>query len=870
MKPFPKKYKHTDAETQWQARWAEDDAFKWSPDAPAETDYVIDTPPPTVSGTLHVGHVYSYTQADIMARYMRMSGRNVLYPIGWDDNGLPTERLVEKVKKVRGGNMSREEFVALCKEVIPPYEDEFRNLFSRLALSVDWSREYQTISDESRKVSQLSFLDLYRKGLLERRLEPTLWDPADRTAIAQAEVEEIEREGKLNQIPFEIEGGELEPAIIATSRPELIGACGGLMIHPEHPRAKELVGKNAISPLYGVPIPIYAEDTVDPEKGTGIVMCCTFGDVTDIQWYRKHKLPLRVVIDEAGKMKSDLAIGSEGWPSKDVEAAQAIITQLAGLKAEKAKEAILEILKERGLILKQDVTHQVVPVAERSGAPLEIIVTPQWFIKTLDYKDQILEKAREITWRPEYMRQRLESWVEGLKWDWGISRQRHFGVSIPVWYSKRPGEEGKIIVPSPDQLPVDPTSDLPEGYSADDVIGEKDVLDTWATSSVSPQLVTRTVSEDLGKDYETHKRLFPMAMRPQAHEIIRTWAFYTIVKALHHGQSVPWNNISISGWCLASDGSKMSKSKGNVIDPIKLLDEYGSDVVRYWTGTSRLGHDTALSPNTLAQGKRLVTKLWNAIKLAHMAWEQVPEGALAQPSTVKADFAAGLISHPMDQWMLGHLSETVAKATEAFEKYEYAQALRHVEDFFWRIHCDNYLEIVKRRTRFEGVPDAEQTSALYALFHASATITKLFAPFMPFVTETLHDVLWGEGDNAIATIHARGSWPKAEDFIAPDTFRREGDNFVSILAAGRKVKSELQVSMKAPVEVMEVAGLRDSDPNESLARVMGDTALDMEAVMSTQTIVWAHPLSEGLPRAASPDNDFEVALKMAPQEPKSE
>ncbi|MEO1039142.1 MAG: valine--tRNA ligase [Pseudomonadota bacterium] len=853
MKAFPKRYKPKDAEAACMGRWADDDAFRWDEAAPAGDDYVIDTPPPTVSGTLHVGHVYSYTQADIMARYMRMSGRNVLYPIGWDDNGLPTERLVEKVKKVRGGTMAREEFVALCREVIPDYEQQFRDLFTRLALSVDWSREYQTISDESRTVSQLSFIDLYRKGLLERRLEPTLWDPADRTAIAQAEVEETEREGKLNYIPFEIEGGGLEPAVIATTRPELIGACGGLMIHPEHPRAAELIGKRAISPLYSVPVEIYAEDTVDPEKGTGIVMCCTFGDVTDIQWFRTHKLPLRLVIDQAGKMKDALDIGSEDWPSLNADEAQATIEALAGLKAAKAKEAILELLQARGLILKQEATHQVVPIAERSGAPLEIIVTPQWFIRTLDFRDQILAKGREITWRPEYMRQRFESWVEGLKWDWSISRQRHFGVPLPVWYSMREGEEGKILVADPARLPVDPTVDLPEGYAEDEVERERDVMDTWATSSVTPQLVTRTISDELGLDQAAHERLFPMSLRPQAHEIIRTWAFYTIVKALHHQNDVPWRDIAISGWCLAGDGQKMSKSKGNVIDPIKLLDDYGSDVVRYWTGTSRLGHDTVLSQNTLQQGKRLVTKLWNAVKLAHMALEQ----AEIAPVSPKADIEAGIITHPLDQWLLGRLSDTVAKAGEAFENYEYANALRVTEDFFWRTYCDNYLEIVKRRSRFEGAPDDEQRSALHTLYHASDAMIRLFAPFMPYVTDTLHDLLNAGEDESAPTVHRRGSWPDRTVQAEAGLFESEGEAFVAVLSAARKVKSELQVSMKAPVARLTVTAKA-----ESLADLIGDTAHDLQAVTSSEAVELGKA-PEDAPNAMSADEAITVTLKMA-------
>ncbi|MCQ8783638.1 valine--tRNA ligase [Mangrovibrevibacter kandeliae] len=857
MKDFPSKYDQAAVETGWRKAWASDDAFRWDASLPAELDYVIDTPPPTVSGTLHVGHVYSYTQADIMARFMRMSGRNVLYPIGWDDNGLPTERLVEKVKKVRGGTMSREEFVALCREVIPQYEDQFRDLFGRLALSVDWSREYQTISDESRTISQMSFLDLYKKGLLERRLEPTLWDPADRTAIAQAEVDEIEREGTLNEVAFAIEGGG--EAIIATTRPELIGGCGALMIHPDHPRAGELVGKRAISPLYGVPVPIIADAKVDPEKGTGIVMCCTFGDVTDIHWWRTHGLPLRLVIDQAGKMKESLPLGSAEWPSVDAEAAHAVVEALQGLKVEKAREAVLAMLAERGVLRERHKTRQVVPVAERSGAPLEIIVTPQWFIRTLDFKDQLIEKGRELVWRPDYMRQRYESWVEGLKWDWSISRQRHFGVPLPVWYSRRPGEEGTIIVPTAAELPVDPSRDLPAGYTADEVIPEMDVMDTWATSSVTPQFVSRTISDEFSLDEGAHKRLFPMAMRPQAHEIIRTWAFYTIVKALHHQGELPWKSISISGWCLASDGAKMSKSKGNVIDPIKLLDEYGTDAVRYWTGTSRLGNDTVLAPNTLKQGKRLVTKLWNAARLAHLPLAANP----ITPSTARADIEAGVIAHPLDRWLLGELAATIEAATVAFEAYEYAQALREIEGFFWKTYCDNYLELVKRRTRFEGAPDAEQVSALHTLHHATTTLIRLFSPFLPYVCETLADLFRGEGDG-FATVHARGNWPLAADYPEAGLDGETGALVLEIVGGVRKAKSDLGVSLVAPVERLVVSPAGEGTSLGALRDAVEAARADIEELAKAPGVTVEESAPADLASALSPDERVRVSLTLGP------
>ena len=850
MTIFDQRYDFKKYEHRLRASWLTNPAYTWDVSLPPEIDYVIDTPPPTVSGTLHVGHVYSYTQADIIARFWRMRGRNVLYPIGWDDNGLPTERLVEKVKKVRGGSMAREEFVALCRQVIPEYEDQFRHLFSRLGLSVDWSREYQTISDESRAISQLSFLDLFDKGLLERRLEPTLWDPADRTAIAQAEVEELEQVGRLNTLAFALEdGGELE---IATTRPELLGACAAVMIHPSHPRAGELTRTRAITPLYGALVPVIVDESVDPEKGTGVVMCCTFGDVTDITWWKTHKLPLRIVIDEGGKMLSSISIGNESWPVIDAAAAQATVAALADQKVRQARDLIFDMLRSGGFVRSQVETKQVIPIAERSGMPLEIIVTPQWIIKTLDYKEKLIEKGREINWHPAHMRQRFESWVAGLRWDWSISRQRHFGVPLPVWYSKRSGEEGRILLPKAAQLPVDPLLDVPDGYTADEVTPERDVLDTWATSSVSPQLLTRSVSPQKGLDPGLHERIFPMTMRPQAHEIIRTWAFYTIVKALHHEDRVPWREICVSGWCLASDGSKMSKSKGNIIDPVRLLDEHGADVLRYWTGTSRLGNDTSLSPNTLNQGKRLVTKLWNACKLAETALS----GNKPQASSPRADIDAGIISHPLDLWLMGALSGTVQTATASFESYDYAGALRATEDFFWSDLCDNYLELVKYRLReVEGVPSAEHTSAQHTLLHAIRVTLRLFAPFMPYVTEAIAPVFALPGDSDLG-IHARGTWPRGEELPEPGIRRELGRATIEAVSAMRKLKSSLDASVRAAVETMYIWG--EPEASDCLRAV----SRDLLEVSSAEQLTFGRPPSP-LPETSTSSGAFSVALKMA-------
>jgi valyl-tRNA synthetase len=856
MSIFDQNYDSRAAEAQLQGAWKVSKDYHWDENLSPELDYVIDTPPPTVSGTLHVGHIYSYTQADVIARYFRMSGRNVLYPIGWDDNGLPTERLVEKVKKVRGGEMSREQFVDLCRAVIPEYEDQFRALFSRLALSVDWSREYQTISDESRAISQLSFLDLYAKGKLERRLEPTLWDAADRTAIAQAEVDEMERTGLLNTLAFKLEGGAVVE--VATTRPELLAGCGALMIHPDHPRAAELIGQTAISPLYKVLVPIIADEHVDPEKGTGVVMCCTFGDVTDIQWWRTHKLPLRLVIDQAGRMRDILGIGAADWPSTDPAAAAEVTAKLAGLKIAQARTVILELLSQSGDLRGQAETNQIIPIAERSRAPLEIVVTAQWFIATLAYKDQLIEKGREIDWRPEHMRQRYESWVNGLKWDWAISRQRHFGVPLPVWYSKRAGEEGKILLPTAAQLPVDPLKDLPIGYSADEVEPERDVLDTWATSSVSPQLVTRSIAPDNGYQPELHQRLFPMSIRPQAHEIIRTWAFYTIVKALHHQQDVPWKTICISGWCLASDGSKMSKSRGNVIDPIKLLDEYGTDVVRYWTSTSKLGNDTVLSPNTLKQGKRLVTKLWNAAKLASSAIGSNAAGA----NTPLADIESGVICHPLDKWILAELADTVRKATASFEEYEYAAAVRVIEEFFWSAYCDNYIEFVKFRTRQDSSAEEYlQISAKLTLFHCTRIIIRLFAPFLPYLTETLAPQFSLPGDRT-KSVHARGSWPVLDDLPAPGVNADIGKAFLAAISAMRKTKASLDVSMRARVSKIYLRPATEATNPPDFKALLEALVKDLMEVSSAEQLEFGMGL-QNLPRARDQNELVEVALQMA-------
>ncbi len=799
-----------------------------------------------------MGHVYSYTQTDVIARFQRMLGRNVFYPMGFDDNGLPTERLVEKQRKIRATDMSREEFIRICHEEVQNAEQDFRNLFRGIGLSVDWRLEYQTISPLPRRISQLSVIDMFEKGHLYRQAQPSLWDPVDRTALAQAEIAEKEMPGTLWQIPFDVEGGGV--AEIATTRPELLGACAALMIHPEHPRAKELVGRNVITPLFRVPVPVIADERVDPEKGTGMVMCCTFGDTTDIEWWREHKLPLRVIVTREGRLSDMAGIGGEGWPTLDRASADAAIAALTGLKINAAREKIVELLKAADRITGSTAVTRMVPCADRSGAPLEILETPQWFVRVLDKKAALIAKGREIAWYPAPMRQRFEIWTENLKWDWCISRQRYFGVPFPFWYSKRPGEEGKILVAHPDDLPVNPLSDLPRGYSRDEVDPDPDVMDTWATSSVSPQINSQNLSRQWAADPDRHAKLFPADLRPQAHEIIRTWAFYTILKSLLHEDSIPWKNVAISGWALASDGSKQSKSKGNAVGPRDLLAKYGADVVRYWTATSRLGLDTVLSEDVLKVGKRLQTKLWNAARFAMLQLGDFTE----TPTSPAADVASGIITAAFDRWVLSRLARTVRLATEKYQAYEYAEAMELIERFFWSDLCDNYLELVKGRSYGEIGDAAGRRSARYTLWHCLETVLRLLAPVMSHLSEELYQAHFPARFAALGSIHARGTWPKLEDQASDEAAEATGAVGIAVLAAVRKVKSERKLSIKTPISALHLVRAEASAPG--IAILLDDLAHTLTAA---QMIL----LDEGdVPgdAIATEDGTYRLAVEMAP------
>lgn len=795
MKELQKKYNFLDTEKKWQEYWQKNRIFSFSKDDDGvENIYSIDTPPPHVSGVLHMGHVFGYSQMDIIARFQRMSGKNVFFPVGYDDNGLPSERYVEKKIGKKSKEMERSEFVEICDREIRDAEQMIRDLFIRASYSFDFDEEYRTVSKRSSAVSQMSFLDLYNKGLVYRKEEPVIWDVVDQTALAQSELEDKDIESQMNYLKFTTTSGrEVE---IMTTRPELLPACVAVMCHTDD--ANKFAGEGIITPL-GVKVPIIADDRVDKEKGTGLVMCCTFGDQTDIEWWRKYNLDLKIIINEVGRI--DLAKVRDTLAPKYLE--------LDGLKIAEARTKILELLEKDGFITRkpQKIVHSV-KIGERSKFPVEFLVTKQWFIRVLDNKDKLHEQVDKINWKPDWMKTRLHNWIDGLSWDWCISRQRFFGIPIPVWYSKRKGEEGKILVATKDELPVDPTKTPPIGYKTNEVEAETDIFDTWATSAVTPQLAIFGITKDLSLDGEKFRKLkVPFSLRAQGHDIIRTWAFYSIIKSLYHNETIPWKNIMINGWCLAPDGTKMSKSIGNVIDPLKIFDRFGSDAVRYWTANSTLGMDTNYLEETVKSGQKLVTKLFNCAKFAEIHFKNIP----TQKESLEEDLKSGYIFETMDIWLITQLNNIIKLYTENFDNYEYNKALENLENFFWNDFCDNYLEIVKIRcygvegTKYQNINLTEeeaknitksQISAVKTIYHVFSSILKLFAPFIPVITEEIYSCLFEDEFNEKKSIHSRGNLPKVKILEYGEEVTAIGIIVLKIVADVRKYKSEKNMSMK--------------------------------------------------------------------------
>jgi valyl-tRNA synthetase len=802
-------------EEKWSARWDAAGVYRFDRTKTRDEVYAIDTPPPTVSGSLHVGHVFSYTHTDVIARFQRMRGRAVFYPMGWDDNGLPTERRVQNFYGVRCDPslpydpdfrpppkpgpqpvpVSRRNFVELCARLTAEDEKVFEGLWRALGLSVDWTMTYATIGRPALLASQRSFVGLLQRSLAYQTEAPSLWDVDYRTALAQADLEEREVPGASFRVRFALPtAGFVE---IETTRPELLPACVALVVHPDDPRYRHLVGSVATTPLFGARVPVKAHHRADPDKGTGIAMICTFGDVTDLMWWRDLSLPVRTVIQPDGRFRR-VAWGSEGWESTDPLRAQERYDALAGVSVAEARKRVTELLRASGDLVGQPrpITHAV-KFYEKGDRPLEIVTSRQWFIRTLEFRNELIERGRQLAWHPPYMEARYANWVEGLTGDWCVSRQRFFGVPIPLWYPIGPDsriDHEHPIVPATDRLPIDPSSDVPDGYRPEQrdrpggFTGDPDVMDTWATSSLTPQIVGGWAD-----DPDLFGRVFPMDLRPQAHDIIRTWLFYTVLRAHLDQDSLPWSHVAISGWVLDPDRKKMSKSRGNVVTPIGLLKEHGSDAVRYWAASARPGTDTTFDTGQMRVGRRLAIKILNASRFVL----SVP----AEP---------GAITVPLDRAMLGRLAGLVEEATRALEGYEYSRALQQTESFFWWF-CDNYLELVK--TRRYGAPGADGTegaeaaaSANRALHLALDTLLRLFAPFLPFVTEEVWS-WWRPG-----LVHA-ARWPEAADLRAAigagGVDERILDLAADVLAEIRKAKSTTRQSLRAEVSRVTVRDTRE-------------------------------------------------------------
>ncbi len=789
-------------EDKWTARWDSDGTFRFDRTRPREEVYSIDTPPPTVSGSLHIGHVFSYTHTDIIARFQRMRGKAVFYPMGWDDNGLPTERRVQNYFGVRCDpslpydpafvppnkpgkqpvSVSRPNFIELCARLTVEDEKAFEHLWRYLGLSVDWSMTYATISPPAQRVSQMMFLRLVQRGLAYQLEAPTLWDVDFRTAVAQAELEDREQPGAYYRVRFaKPASGFVE---IETTRPELLPSCVALVAHPDDARYKDLVGTDVITPLFGARVPVKAHPLADPEKGSGIAMICTFGDITDVVWWRELKLPVRAVIQPNGTL-GPVTWGSRGWESATPARAQAAYDQMAGLSAKKAHAVVAELLKQSGDLIGdvRPITHHV-KFYEKGDRPLEIVTSRQWFIKTIEFREQLIELGRQLEWHPEYMRSRYENWVNGLNGDWCISRQRFFGVPFPVWYFVR--EDGGVdysrpILPPEPHLPIDPSTDVPEGLRAEQrgqaggFVADPDVMDTWATSSVTPQIVCGWES-----DLDLFQRMFPMDLRPQAHDIIRTWLFSTLVRSYLEAGSLPWRHAAISGFIVDPDRKKMSKSKGNVVTPLARLQEYGSDAVRYFAARGGPGVDLAFDVGQMKIGRKLAMKVLNASKF-------VLSGGLADAPVTEA----------LDRGMLVNLGRLVSEATADLERYDYARALAKIESFFWDF-CDNYLEAAKSRRYGDFGPEAAG-SASAAMRTALSVLVRLMAPFLAFTTEEVWS-WWHDRSVHIA------AWPTQSEVLVVAGEDAEAQKAYACLtvalSAIRREKAEQKVSVGT--EVLEV------------------------------------------------------------------
>lgn len=757
-----KQYDAAANEAKAQELWQTHSVYTVNPDK--AITYSVDTPPPTVSGNLHIGHVFSYTQTDILVRFHRMHDNNVLYPFGFDDNGLATERFVEKKREIRGYQLPRPEFIKICLEETQKAQEIFKQLWTRIGLSVDWSKKYSTIDARSQRISQQSFLDLLDKGYVYRRDEPALYCTTCRTSVAQAELDDKEKPSTFYTIAFADQKGN--DLLIATTRPELLPAVVAVFYHPSDTRYQYLEGTQARVPHFNFMVPILPDKAVIPEKGTGLVMCSTFGDKTDIDWYLKHNLPYKQVVGLDGK-----------WT--------AIAGELAGLTASQARTRVVELLTQAKLIKDEKPIVHVVNIHERCQNNIEYVILKQWFVKTKEFRRELIEIADKIEWYPGYMKSRYIDWVTNISWDWCISRQRFYGIPFPIWYCNACN---RVLKATKEMLPVDPTQTAYPNHvchycGSNDIIPDTDVMDTWNTSSLTPYICSDLVGTSL----------IPMSMRPQAHDIIRTWAFYTILKSWMHDGTIPWKSIVISGHVLSGEKEKISKSKGNnPLAPENLLQQHSADAIRFWTASGRLGTDISFSENQLKIGGRLITKLWNAFRFLQPHISNITNNT-PQPDTLGA----------INEWLLHHLGTTFAAYTKRMHENEFSLALDSLEPFFWNIYCDNYLELIKNQlfNPHEYTPDVVHATQ-WTLYTVGLKILQLYAPFIPHITEHIYQLIYKQ-QGLPTSLHqtmfdmndAHISYPAAAQIIG---------YVVHLLAQVRKLKSDHKLSLKAELQELHI------------------------------------------------------------------
>ncbi len=744
-------------EKKWLERWENTDIYRFDRDSDAQV-FSIDTPPPTVSGRMHIGHAYSYAQMDIIARYKRMKGYNVFYPWGFDDNGIATELLVKNETGVDPKDVGRERFIELCLEVSKNLENELVRKWKRIGVFPDYGIFYRTIDERSRRTSQKSFIELYKMGREYRKKAPTLWCPQCETAISQVETSDLELEGTFNNVRFDLkEDGHIT---ISTTRPELLPACVAIFVHPNDEENRDMIGKTAVVPLFLQEVPVLEDANVDMETGTGIVMCCTFGDQADIDWWYAHELPLRIAIDETGHLTE-------------------VAGEYAGMQIEKAREHIINDLKEEGKLGEQwNISHSV-SVHERCDTPIEFLVTEQWFIKYLDLTDKYLETGDELRWFPDHMKVRYRNWVKALKWDWCISRQRFHGIPFPVWYCKGCGE---VKLAHEEQLPVDPMKDEPLGpcraCDGNEFVPEKDVLDTWATSSLTPFIATGWVD-----DSPIFHKVFPFTLRPQSHDIISFWAFNTIVKSLFHTDERPWDDILIHGYLMLPGGKAFSSSRGVIIDPEDVAEEFSGDAIRYLAGSNKPGGDDEYEEKWLTRGMRFRNKLWNVQRFVGGALKEEISDAPELPT--------------VDRWILTCYSKMVERVTDYMEDYRYDRCLKDVEYFVWHVFADHYLEMIKHRI--------DEDAVQHVLYNIGIGITKMLAPFMCFITEEIYDINYKEHDGCESIHIAR--WPEA--ILLDDDSMDIGERVKDIIAAVRNWKSENGIPLNESIG--EIRIITDDD-----------------------------------------------------------